>query len=227
MKKVLIVIISSLAFTSLANIANAGGLPDLPPSAPNPVSNSDAGFYLGVEGGYGNTNWKNYDMANLAGVSTKDDNGAVGRAFLGFDINKYFAIEGGYTYFFNRPKFTLGTLENKVKKTQSYDCMIKGKIPVSQDFDFFGKIGVNYLVSTFDTDTYVSATPNQKLIVKRSSYNVGFGAGLDYSITPNLILDFEWLRFNGDAKCSYPSSDSNFQPHTDMFMIGLRYKIDL
>jgi opacity protein-like surface antigen len=218
MKKLLAVsAIAALGFTS---VAFAGGLPEEMPAAPAAVASSDMGVYVGIEGGLGLTNWKNSTIAIEDGVSTSNDNGVVGRAFLGYDVNRYFALEAGYTYFFNKAKFTYNNAEfNKIKNTQVIDAMLKGKLPVVDNFDLYAKCGVNYLMSKFDKDTNDGIT---KIETSRNSFNVGFGAGADYYITPNIIANVEWLRFNGNAK-----NDTKYQPNTDAFMVGLRYKFDL
>ena len=55
-----------------------------------------------------------------------------------------------------------------------------------------------------------------------NNFGVTFGAGADYAITPNVIANVEWLRNSGSSKW-----DNKYQPNTDAFMLGLRYKFDL
>jgi opacity protein-like surface antigen len=205
MKKLLAV--SAIAALGLNSVVLAGGLPEEMPMAPAAISTSDTGVYVGIEGGWGLTNWKlQYDDASK-------DNGGVGRAFLGFDLNRYFAIEAGYTYFFNKPESTAAFGGKFVKRTQDIDLMFKGKLPVVDNFDLFAKLGGNYLMTSSDVSTFES----------RNNFNVAYGAGADYYITPNVIASVEWLRFNGFEK----TYDNKYQPHTDAFMIGLRYKFDI
>src|SRR3990170_1460750 len=139
MKKLLVV--SAIAALGLTSVALAGGLPEEMPMAPAAVSSSDTGFYLGLSGGYGMTNWKNLEGIKTAGVqefSVSKDNGAVGRAFLGYDLSRYFAVEFGYSYFFNKTKLAghgsdgvagSTTEYSFVKSTQSFDLMGKIKAP--------------------------------------------------------------------------------------------------
>ncbi len=214
MKKLLVV--SAIAALSLTSVAFAGGLPEEMPAAPAAVASSDTGAYFGISGGLGLTNWK---TLNVAGSSIGSDNGVVGRAFLGYDMNRYFAVEAGYTYFFNQAKFNEGAVQtNKAKLTHDVDLMLKGKLPVVENFDLFAKVGVNYLMTKLDKDKLFGNTTE----TNRKAFNVGYGAGADYYITPNVIASVEWLRFNGNAK-----QDNKYQPNTDAFMVGLRYKFDL
>jgi opacity protein-like surface antigen len=214
MKKLLVV--SAIAALGLNSVALAGGLPEEMPMAPAAVATSDAGIYLGIEGGYGMTHWKNLESADSV-FSISNDNGIVGRAFLGYDINRYFALEFGYSYFFNKAKINVLNVEVASVKTQAFDLMGKIKAPVVENFDLYAKLGVNYLMSHGSSN--FSGFGNDK---NTNNFNVAYGAGADYYITPNVIVNIEWLRFNGNAKLG-----NKYQPNTDAFMIGLRYKFDL
>ncbi|MBU0745058.1 MAG: porin family protein [Gammaproteobacteria bacterium] len=206
MKKILLV--SAVAALGLNSVVLAGGLPEEMPMAPAAVSN-DSGIYLGIEGGFGMTNWK--DRVEVSIQDTSNDSGVVGRAFLGYDINKYFALETGYTYFFNKAKLKTNGAETDNVKTQAIDLMGKIKAPIVDKFDLYAKLGANYLMSRKDN------TKN------RNNFNVAYGAGADYYITPNVVVDIEWLRFNGHTK----HLDGKYQPYADAFMVGLRYKFDM
>jgi len=228
-----LLVVSAIAALGLSSVAFAGGLPEEMPMAPAAVS-SDAGLYLGLAGGYGMTNWKNIDGRNIETVTrtVSNDNGAVGRAFLGYDLNRYFAIAFGYSYFFNKPKIAFdngagafGNATAFLNNTQAFDLMGKIKAPVVDNFDLYAKLGVNYLMSNF------TATSTTGISGNTNNFNVAYGAGADYYITPNIIANIEWLRFNGSSKIEFPTTANGakmkYQPNTDAFMVGLRYKFDM
>jgi len=221
-----LLVVSAIAALGLSSVAFAGGLPEEMPMAPAAVS-SDAGLYLGLAGGYGMTNWKNIDGRNIETVTrtVSNDNGAVGRAFLGYDLNRYFAVEFGYSYFFNKAKFLIASVEESKVRTQAFDLMGKIKAPVVDNFDLYAKLGVNYLMSNF------TATSTTGISGNTNNFNVAYGAGADYYITPNIIANIEWLRFNGSSKIEFPTTANGakmkYQPNTDAFMVGLRYKFDM
>lgn len=221
MKKLLV--ISAIAALGLSSVAFAGGFGEEMPATP---AATDAGFYLGVEGGWGLTNWK--DTGNAWGyapqLAVDKDNGFVARGFLGYDFTRYFAIEAGYTYFFNKPNVSdsTGTYATSSIKTSSIDLLGKIKAPIVDNFDLFAKLGGSYLMSRSDAGTIVSGNVN--------NFCLAFGAGADYYITPNVIANLEWLRFTGHSKFDTDTSNvdrSSYQPATDAFMIGLRYKFDM
>ena len=220
MKKILV--ISTVAALGLSAAALAGGLPEAMPLAP--TSSSDMGVYFGLQGGYGVTNWKNLDQSEdafgkgsvIEGVSK--DNGFVSRVFVGADLSRYLAVEFGYTWFFNKPKLNIaGEGENvlKLKNTMVLDLMGKVKAPVVDGFDLYGKLGVNYSMSRINNNDIDLSTIR--------NFNVAFGAGADYYITPNIVANVEWLRYNGKTKVAA----DKYQPHTDAFLVGLRYKFDI
>ena len=207
MKKLLVV--SAVAVLGLGlTSAFAGGLPEEMPAAPVATCLSDTGIYLGLQGGWGFTNWRNAENV-LNHTSINKDNGIVGRVFAGYDINRYFAVEGGYSYFFNKASFNNS---NQDIKNMAFDLMGKGKLPVMENFDLYAKLGVDYLMSRVDNGG-----------TSINNFNVAYGAGMDYCITPNIIANLEWLRLNGNARIS----SNDYQPSADSFMIGLRYKFDL
>lgn len=197
MKKILVV--SAIAALGLSSVALAGGLPEEMPMAPAAIGSSEAGVYLGIQGGYGLSNWKIFSN------NVEKDNGFVGRAFLGYDINKYFATEFGYTHFFNKVKINAVEIKN-----QTFDLVGKIKAPIADEVNLYAKLGADYMISKGDSNS-------------EKNFGVAYGAGVDYSITPNVIVNLEWLRHNGRIKLS----DNKLQPWTDAFLVGVRYKWDV
>lgn len=173
---------------------------------------SDAGWFIGLQSGLGLTNWKNAENSYVGGSDHNDDvhadNAFVGRIFTGYDFNKYFALEGGYSYFFNEAKFTPHGLYNI--KTTAFDIYGKGTLPLVDKFDLYAKLGLDLLM------TNINNAPN------RQNVGIAFGAGVDYHFTPNVITNAEWSRMNGNARIS----SDRYQPNTDAFMVGVRYKFD-
>lgn len=219
-----ILMVSALAL-GLSSVALAGGLPEAMPPAPCAVT-SDTGIYIGIEGGYEMTNWKNVD-GDVWGADTSSasrDNGLVGRGFIGYDINKYFAIEGGFTQFNTRRTIIrIGGFDWFYVRTQAIDLEAKIKAPITDEFSLYGKLGADYLMSNVKTNTGVNLS-------SRNNFNVLFGAGADYAVTPNIIINAEWLRYNGNPKLNINTNDdfySDYQPYADAFMVGVRYRFDM
>lgn len=220
-----ILLVSAFAL-GLSSVAFAGGLPEVMPPAPVAMT-SDTGVYIGIEGGYEMTNWKSVDgdnflLGNQFGASATRDNGLVGRGFIGYDINKYFAIEGGFTQFnTQKTRVYIGNTVIMSIRTQAIDLEGKIKAPITDEFSLYGKLGANYLMSNVKSGFGLS---------NRNNFNVLFGAGADYAVTPNIIINAEWMRYNGHQKLNVNGNDcfyTDYQPYADAFMVGIRYKFDL
>jgi len=219
MKKLLVVsAIAALGFSSMA-FAN-GSMPTAPS-----VMSDDTGIYLGISGGYAIDNWKNIDD-NIINVSK--DKGGVARAFLGYDFNKYFAVEAGYTYLnFFRPEINVdgtGANDFKVNKQHVADLVGKIKAPLAEDFDLYAKLGADYFWTQMNAlnPAYTSYTNN--------TINLVYGAGMDYSVTPNVVVNAEWMRLNGNPSANFVDSSKTFgdyKPNADLFLVGVRYKFDM
>jgi opacity protein-like surface antigen len=181
------------------------------------VSSADAwkpGAYVGLEAGYGMTN---FDAAktilDLAGlVDMSDTNAFAGRVYLGYDFHKNFAMEAGYSYFFNNPSITEKESKERLHffgNTWAMDLMGVIKANVADNFGLFAKLGVNYL----------KATHSDQNTEEISNFNVAYGAGAYYNITRNVTMDISWLRYNGNQ-----DTGDNYQPYADKFTVGVRYK---
>ena len=217
MKKLLTV--SAIAALGLSSIAFAGGLPEEMPMAPAAIGSSDAGIYLGLQGGYGMSNW------NIFTNNVEKDNGFIGRVFAGYDFNKNFAVELGYLHFFNKTKLKGRNASNyNEAKTQTFDLVGKIKAPIADEVNLYGKLGANYMLTKIDK-TGTGAMLAQAKTWKE--FGITYGAGIDYSITPNVIANLEWLRHNGRIKAGTNEQNAKFQPWTDSFLVGVRYKFEL
>lgn len=190
---------------------SADCLPDEPAVTPVASSDTRTGIYTGLAGGFGVTNYRN-NIASPAIV--QNDTGVTGRAVVGYDVSSYFAVEAGYSYFFN--KVNLHKREKKIR-TQAVDAYFKGKLPIIEELDLFAKLGAGWLFKNF--------TPKRHKIANSSTnnINVAFGFGADFHLTSNTTATIEWMRIAG---CPLPNIGKTTRniPNTDQFMVGLRYR---
>lgn len=166
---------------------------------------NDPGIYVGIDGGWGMTNYKNDGAVDTFGTGTKNDDGIAGRILVGYDFNQNFAIEAGGTRFFKTVKFT-DTPETI--QTSLVDLYGKGKIPITTCFDLYAKLGVAYLYNNI----------NNSYVGNIHSINVAFGVGAAYAITNNLATSFEWSSIAGNKQ------SHSYIPNANTLMLGLRYK---
>jgi opacity protein-like surface antigen len=173
---------------------------------PAPADSWAPGVYVGLQAGYAMTNWDtDWDGA------VDDSNGFAGRFSIGYDFHKNFAVEAGFGYVFNNPKW-VGDTASYFGNTYAIDLMGVIKAPVVDDFGLFAKVGVNYL-HTDSGDSIFGST-------EVDNFNVAFGAGAYYDITKNVSMDISWMRYNGDITGTW----ADYQPYTDAFMLGIKYK---
>lgn len=198
MRKQLFIGVMALGFCSGAL---ASGVQYAPPAPAAPAWNP--GVYLGLQAGYGMTYWDNLPSAHF---SVKDEDGFAGRVYLGYDFHPNFAIEAGYTMWFNEPKI------NGVKGDYPWAIDLVGKIKahVVDQFGLYAKAGVDYLYSKQNANT------------NKDSFNVVYGVGAFYDFTPNISADLSWTRYGGSSKFN-----NDYAPYMDLFALGVQYKFDL
>lgn len=205
---------------SSAALANGGSYePDY--GTPASVgSDNGAGFYLGLQGGYALTHWKNIGTRGVD-LSVSRSNGFAGRVFGGYAFNKYLGFEAGWTYLPSRVK--IKESDNLSSSTTTKNWAADGSfvltVPVAQQFGVYSKIGLGYLhsrdaIRLLDTDVTTLLKKGT-----HSSWNVTFGAGGYYDITPQIRATLGWRRFEGS-----PELNNKYQPNPDVFLVGLQYR---
>lgn len=187
----------------------------------------DSGWYVG--GNVGQSRAKIDDprisaqllVPPTTAVSIVDSNRSRGyKLFGGYQVNKNFAIEGGY---FNLGRFGFtattvppGTLNGNIK-LQGVNLDAIGILPVTEEFSVFGRVGMNYaraqdhFASTGAVLVPINPDPG------KSQLNYKFGGGLQYAFTDSLALRLEAERYRiNDAVGN--------KGDIDLYSIGLIYR---
>lgn len=150
-------------------------------------------LYVGVIAGYGNTNWQ--EMISLDGVtstSTPVEAGGSGLtlgAMLGYQINRYFAIEGDYMHF---PESHVSFAPNNVygitsfdSNTNDYAVFAKFMVPVGHSkLKIFSEIGPSYVQRNDD-------------MAEKGHFGGGFGVGADYDFNARWFTELNLNYFTG------------------------------
>lgn len=182
----------------------------IPVATPAPYYPIDAGFIIGIGGGYADTHWDNIQNWNNI-PSSISGAGFTAQAFLGYDFNRFFGLEAGYVYL---PKAT----DNFGLQATNYvvDLLAKLSVPVCGGFSIHAKAGGGYLHSSVDTDFGgILGSDNS-----RSHIGPAFGVGASYEFIPNLAIGVDWMRYSGEGKIA----NSNYQPSPDAVFLNLSYK---
>ena len=190
----------SIALMRLAGLAGLASLAAAPAFA-----EPDAGYFYGGAS-IGQSRSKIDDAritANLQsqGLATSamsnDDKALAGKAFAGYQLDRYLGIEAGYFnlghFGFASTTVPAGTLDGRIK-LQGINLDLVGTLPLSERFSAIARVGAQHARSR---DSFgggggvVVLTPNPS----KSETNVKFGAGLQYAFTPNLMLRGEAERY--------------------------------
>ena len=149
-----------------------------------------------------------------------DDDRSTGfKAFGGYQINKNFAVEGGY---FDLGKFgytattvPAGTLNGNIK-LKGLNLDLVGIVPLTEKFSVFGRAGLNYAQArdSFSGAGAVLVTnPNPR----KNDTNYKLGLGLQYALSESLAVRAEAERYRvNDAVGN--------RGHVDLVSVGLIYR---
>jgi len=188
-----------------------------------PASQNAGAFYLGIQMGYADLNYSKswlskYPLITSAGASYSttssiDDTGFAGRVFLGYEFNRYAALELGGIYL---PEVTFhkvgGTTLNADFNQFGADLLFKGTIPLGTAFGLYGKGGLAW-IHRDDLTATNNGVKYESDISKNKAVPV-LGAGFDFNFTDQFTADISYLRY-------FP--EGNLRA-TDLYTVGLIYK---
>ncbi len=192
------------------------------------------GIYIGLQGGYGMTRWTNIEQkvgndALGAKTDVTGSNAFAGRVYIGYDFHPNFAIEAGYTQFFNNTKInntiTMAianfvpqsiTSTDNPKYDYVFDLVGKAKAHIIGNLGLYGKLGIDYMRIKIDIPGQGGANDTAD---RRSSFNAVYGLGAFYDITQSLTADLSWTRYNGNSELG-----SDYIPAHDLFAAGASWK---
>ncbi|GAA5173967.1 outer membrane beta-barrel protein [Niveibacterium umoris] len=160
---------------------------------------ADEGFYIG-----GNVGASKHDVSGVADVK---DNPTTWGLYGGYDFNRNFAVELGYQ--------DLGKAEAGGYQSKNYAVStdLVGKLPVSDRFDVFGKVGLAYVdrkVEGYGTEDSQSGTAAK------------LGLGAEFKATQNVGIRAEVAHYMGAPKIE--TATASFDKNTTVFTMGVNYK---
>ena len=190
------------------------------------AQDSTTGAYIGGNAGKTRAHFNNDSIRqSLAGqgfsiTSATGDNSSNGfKVFGGYQLNRNFAVEGGYfdlgqfNYALNTSPF--GTFRGDTR-VRGLNLDLVGMLPLSDSFSVFGRVGAAYAQSRggfSSTGAQFLNNPN----LRRNDTNLKLGVGLQYAITEALAVRAELERY----RISDPIRNRG---HIDMASIGLIYR---
>jgi OOP family OmpA-OmpF porin len=161
--------------------------------------------------------------SGFASASTSfDERDSAWKLYLGYQFNRNFAFEAGYTDFgkFSLSTATTGPAANVGGNIRAYAWSLDavGLAPVSTRFTLFGKLGLQ----RWDTEAPVAAAnagaaSSATLGARGNDWKLGVGAR--YDLSRNVGVRFEWERF-----VNVGDSAASGRGNIDLIAIGLQYR---
>jgi len=172
-----------------------------------PFANAqDSGVYLGGGIGRSHIRFDNGSFAsNSANIADSKDSSKTGyKAFLGYDFNRNWAAEGGYThlgdfkYNYTGSGALAGAAGQADYKAGAWWLAGKGTIPLSDKFDLYGKLGLSENRAR-DSASSNSAAMDAVLGTPytRNKNHVGLlaGIGAEYHATKQVGVRVEYVDY--------------------------------
>ncbi|WP_342228274.1 outer membrane beta-barrel protein [Rickettsiella endosymbiont of Rhagonycha lignosa] len=199
------------------------------------------GVYITGQVGYANTHMGNKTkVSNVLGDyvhfvdpaqdnKNLSDNGLAGRIALGYQFNQNFAVEAGYLQL-GESKVNLGVVhhpslgesEGTLKLQQNaIDLVGKGIIPVANNVNVYGKLGVAYVTSNVKGSLQTPGQPNINIDfnnnanIAKHKWAPEVALGVSYDITPNVSVDTSWTHIQ--------PLGNNKPGNIDFVAVGLGY----
>lgn len=184
------------------------------------------GIYWGLSAGESKAHLDNSGISQRihgAGFTNNslavDEKGTGYKAFVGFPISPYWAVETGYfdlgRFGFNATTTPAGTSSGSLR-IKGLNLDMVGTLPISDKWSLLGRVGAAYAETngTFNGTGAVAVT--QPTTHKRET-NYKYGIGTQYAFTPALTLRLEGER--------YRVNDSVGQrANVDLISLGLVYR---
>jgi OOP family OmpA-OmpF porin len=178
------------------------------PSIGKAQGTDDKGFYIGATVGQS----KVKDFCSGISVSCEDTDTAL-RLLGGYQFNKHFALELGYSQL-GEASISSGGLFAKVEAT-AWELVAVGMLPVADRFSIYGKIGMYRADSDFGTNIVLPGIPQA---FSESNNDLTFGFGLQFDISRSLGVRAEYQRYQDLGGPQIGESD------LDVMSIGLVYR---
>ena len=162
------------------------------------------GFYLGAQAGMSNTN-----PPTATGISI-DGKGAAFGLRAGYQFDKNWAVEGGYTRFANTKLTVTGLPLTATATLNVFDIVGKGTYDFNNGVGIYAKAGIAFLRSSASAN-FAGNTFN---LGRENATRPTAGVGVKYDINQNVSVDFGINRIFKGGKL-----DRN----ADTYMFGVTY----
>lgn len=237
MKNLVVGLVSAAALTTAGMAAASTSMAATSQNFSN-GNTSAAGIFISGDLGYSNTDFNKSDF-NLGGAGngvpvTLTKKHFAWNADIGYQFNKYFAIEGDYTSVPGATA-TYTAAANNYAGTDTISTMnglgldVKGILPIGKKFDVFAKAGAMHLSGKV---TEVATLVPTTRVTNFDVWTPMLGIGTDYNISKNVAVNVQDVyllqsNYNGYNNAYNTTTHLQHIPATNMVLAGLSYKINM
>lgn len=244
-----LLVLSAAAIAAMGATAAMAGGPDHMAMPSEPAFQNS--IYLEGHLGYAQSNWNSFNSNNVMGASgsslysptSNGKGGFTGGADLGYNITQHIAVEGGWFYIpqVKGTATTYGTTlrEDPVPvgstaKVSSWFAYMAAKltVPLMNNFDLFGKVGVAYRALNYSySNSAVGTTLANTYFVSNNGHYWAplFGAGLQYG-WGQWLVGAQYTYLPGNSAVNWGSTGfgaPNAAPEVNMYTGFLGYKFNV
>ncbi|EJL6271241.1 outer membrane beta-barrel protein [Vibrio cholerae] len=159
-----------------------------------------ADIYLGTGIGVGHIHGLNH----IEGMQSSVDDAAAGNLFLGYDINEYLSVEGGYLY------VGKGKSDDLPFQNHGATLSLNSRVPIVGDLSLIAEAGA-----------YWSTT--EGLGEKDRKVSPMLGAGLSYQINEQFDVQARWRYIKDVADIHSEHYQTRFEPNENIATLELVY----
>jgi OOP family OmpA-OmpF porin len=187
---------------------------------------ASAQVYLGGSVGQSMAKFDSSDFqTNNPQISENSDKTKTAyKFFAGYGINSYFAVEGGYADL-GEPSYSYagqvsGNTAKDSLKQSAWFVAAKGTLPINEQFNLFGKLGVTYnkvKYSGYETWSNTSASTSD------SRSGVLYGIGAEYKMMKQLGIRLEYEDFGKFGGQFTEDGEGTGRLKTSMWSVGVAH----
>lgn len=186
-------------------------------------TSTEQGIYVGGQVGDGKPDYGDIFSNTMSTVPNHhaEDNGLMGRIYLGYQFNPYLGAETGYsilsdnTYASSNP-----VTKNHIKliiETEVWDILVTAGMPFGNT-GFRGDIqaGAAYVMSVGNLSSNIPGFNNS---ASENNWSPAAGIKLSYNFSKNLSGELSYLHV-----CGSPDIDKNLDANIGTIAVGIRWK---
>lgn len=178
------------------------------------------GLYVGGSLGQSMTSFDS-EFSSGGTSSSQEKTKTAYKGFVGYSINQYLAVEGGYANF-GKPKAKVsgtGWSGENSQEESAWFGAAKGTLPINEQFNLFAKLGVTYNKVTGKWNATGESSSASK-----SRAEMLYGVGAEYNLTKQVGIRLEYEDFGKFGDQFTNTGGGTGRTKTSMWSLGAAYK---